>query len=251
MIAILASDIIDANVTMVILLLPLTINGIVPVAFAYVMLVYERLHSSAITLLTVAVYILATVASGILYIRLRLLVPSELDYWTLVQYMYQLSAIESCGGSSALTACPGLISYKREELTDAIKRLVVMSPLVWCVSTAALLGVLATETWALVERRQSLITRWMRQDMPSSIYIKFGKVRLSSLGSAVFWLTTLALVGCVAFHMSLLTIALSAQTFDVGDWGFGQVLAVTVWVPPVLEYLYSLLSIDPRFSDGG
>ncbi|KAI8188610.1 hypothetical protein KHU50_004160 [Colletotrichum sp. SAR 10_65] len=34
LIAILASDIVDANVAMAILLLPLTINGIVPVAFA-------------------------------------------------------------------------------------------------------------------------------------------------------------------------------------------------------------------------
>lgn len=242
-IAILASNIVDANVAMVFLFLPLSMNGIVPVAFAYVMLARERLHTSGITLLTVAVYGLSTVASGILYGRLRLLVPYDLDYSTFATYIYQLSAIESCGGLSALTACPDIQLHGKEELKDAVKRLRIMSPLVWCISTFALLGVLVLEAWSHMCKSRSSTSRWT--GWPTKTYIKFRMPKLSSLGSILFWLTTLALVGCVVSHMSLLTIALSARTFDVGDWGFGQVVAVTVWIPPVLEYLYSLLSMIP------
>lgn len=237
MIAIFVSGIIKIDVAMIYLLLPLTMNGVVPVVFAYIMLVYNRACSSAITFLTVAVYILSTVAFWILYINLRSLVTTnDLTYNVFAQYMYGISSIDTCGGLSALAACPDNLLLGREKAIGAIKLLRFIPPLVWSISTAILLGVLTAEAWTQVGKYRLHAETLSDQTTSNAAYITSKTIHVA------FWLTTFASIGCVALQMSLLSITLSLDMFDAKDWGFGQVVAVTIWVPPVFDYLYLLLS---------
>lgn len=39
-------------------------------------------------------------------------------------------------------------------------------------------------------------------------------------------------------QLSLLAIGKSLNMMNPHDWSFGQIVAITVWAPPILEYLY-------------
>jgi len=56
----------------------------------------------------------------------------------------------------------------------------------------------------------------------------------------IIWAITMLcfLIG-ICFQLSLLSISSSLKMMDNKDWGFGQIVAVVVWVPPLLEYIYS------------
>nr|XP_036579714.1 uncharacterized protein CTRU02_10190 [Colletotrichum truncatum]KAF6787394.1 hypothetical protein CTRU02_10190 [Colletotrichum truncatum] len=242
MIAIFVSGIIKINVAMILLLLPLTTNGVVPVVFAYLMLVYHRASSSALTILTTAVYTLSTVAFWILFANFKSQVTAnDLRYNVFAEFMYGISEVESCGGFSALTACSENLYMGREKAIDAARLLQTMPPVAWGISTVVLLGVLVAETRARVKEFQSRAAALPQQTTPKETHADSKKINIALLNSVAFWLTSLALIGCVVMQMSLLSIATTLDMFDPKDWGFGQVIAVTVWVPPVLGYLYFLL----------
>jgi len=53
-----------------------------------------------------------------------------------------------------------------------------------------------------------------------------------------FWVTAVAFLAGIGMQVSLLTISTSLKMTDCRKWTFGQIVAVTIWVPPLLEYLY-------------
>jgi hypothetical protein len=51
-------------------------------------------------------------------------------------------------------------------------------------------------------------------------------------------LVTLCFLAGAGMQMALLSIATSLDMMDRWDWGFGQVVAITIWVPPLIAYVY-------------
>ena len=54
----------------------------------------------------------------------------------------------------------------------------------------------------------------------------------------IYYITVIAFLVVVAMQLSLLSIGSSLEMMDVKDWSFGQVVAVTIWVPPMMNYVY-------------
>jgi hypothetical protein len=51
-------------------------------------------------------------------------------------------------------------------------------------------------------------------------------------------LVTLYFLAGAGMQMALLSIATSLDMMDRWDWGFGQVVAITIWVHPLIAYVY-------------
>lgn len=109
MIASYAYGIFEPDMLVTLMLIPLSINGILPVIFAYTLLVYFWKSSIGITILTVVVYIMANVTYWTLYMRLIPITSNVDNQLVYQQFMYKMSAIPACGGYSALSVCPNTL----------------------------------------------------------------------------------------------------------------------------------------------
>jgi hypothetical protein len=65
----------------------------------------------------------------------------------------------------------------------------------------------------------------------------------SKWAQLAYVLVTLCFLAGAGMQMALLTIAMSLKMMDRKDWGFGQVIAITVWVPPLVAYAYREVEI--------
>jgi hypothetical protein len=50
-------------------------------------------------------------------------------------------------------------------------------------------------------------------------------------------LVTLCFLAGAGMQMALLSIAMPLKMMDRKDWGFGQVVTITIWVPPLAAYV--------------
>ena len=281
MIASFAESIYTTDLLVGYMLIPLAINGILPISFAYMLLVYFWKTSVGITLLTVTVYTLASVVYWTLYAHIIPVTSGELSYRSYEQFMYKLSAIPACGGFSALAACPrqvGLMSgpignglVGTRPIKEVGRKLRVLTPIIWTFSTAVLLVLLALQLrqWrvARAQRRlqSSQPTEEAQLEEAQSREAKLSDAEThenSKAGPAVavgsrerkggvwspkvwrvlFWLCTICFFVGMGMQLSLLAVFTELQMMDPTDWGFGQIVAVTIWLPPALEYLYKLFS---------
>ena len=104
MIAVFVSNIFDIDLVIVFLAIPLATNSVLPVIFGYFLLVYFEASTAAILLLTVVVYILASIVYWVLYSHL------PLSYGITRGDMYKrfrlkASSISACGKYSGLAVC--------------------------------------------------------------------------------------------------------------------------------------------------
>ena len=53
-----------------------------------------------------------------------------------------------------------------------------------------------------------------------------------------FWLATIVFLAAIVMQIDVLSIAVELNMMNPWDWAFGQIVAVTVWIPPLLEYMY-------------
>ncbi|KAH6704377.1 hypothetical protein BKA61DRAFT_740098 [Leptodontidium sp. MPI-SDFR-AT-0119] len=175
------------------LLIPLATNSILPIIFAYLLLLYHKKSSTGTTLLTLTVYVLSSVVYWSLYTQLIPLGNSITAEEIYQNFRFKLSAIPACGGFSGLSICDvnGVSSPALFNAGNASMRLKVITPMIWGYSTLILL------------------IYW---------YIKF--------------------IGGALGKLNILWIAEELHMIDPKGWTFGQIVAVTVWIPPLLEYAY-------------
>ncbi|KAH8800409.1 hypothetical protein F5884DRAFT_550256 [Xylogone sp. PMI_703] len=220
MIASLTYGIYDVDMLVTFLLTPLTTNSIAPVIFAYLLLVYYRPPSIGTTLLTVVVYILSTLVYWSLY---KHLIPLSSDhdgfneFAVYQQFMFKLSAIPACGGFSGLSVCPN-ISIGSNFVKSAKDRISDLTPLIWAYSTLVLISLLAYQLYQ-TRSKQTL-------DMTTPVWRR------------AYWLSTVIFLAAIGMQLNVLSISLDLNMINPLDWSFGQIVAVTVWIPPLLEYIY-------------
>jgi hypothetical protein len=65
----------------------------------------------------------------------------------------------------------------------------------------------------------------------------------SKWAQLAYVLVALCFLAGAGMQMALLSIAMSLKMMDRKDWGFGQVVAITVWVPPLVAYAYREVDI--------
>lgn len=228
MIAVTVQNIYEVDLVTTFLVLPLVTNSILPVIFTYFLLVYYQASSVAITILTAVIYLLSSVIYWALYSHLPL-PPGMTRVDMYKRYRLNISSIRACGEYSGLAVCP-VVHPNSDEYTEGLAArtsLRVLTPMIWTWSTFAFFVLLARPVYTWIRTR-----RWKEprlQPAEGSLRLRWQR--------AVFWFTTLVFLAGVGMQVSVLTTAIKLDMVDVHGWSFGQVVAVTVWVPPLLEYI--------------
>ncbi|GAB1317208.1 hypothetical protein MFIFM68171_07418 [Madurella fahalii] len=233
MIAVIVSNIMDIDFVITFLAIPLATNSILPVIFSYFLLVYYQASSPAITLLTAVVYLLSSVVYWILYARLPL--PAGLTRGDMYRrYRLDVSSSAACGEYSGLAVCPADHSGSPEfsEGITARRDLRVLTPLIWTWSTFVFLAMLAYSAYMRVRRSRSNRSATQPAERP-----------LPRWRRMAFWFTTLVFLVGVGMQVSVLSTAIKLDMVDTDGWSFGQVVAVTIWIPPLLEYVCGEISM--------
>ncbi|KAM7210543.1 hypothetical protein V8F06_014079 [Rhypophila decipiens] len=243
--------------------------------------------SVPITILTGTVYILSSIIFWTLYSDLPLQTRSGTgigdanDMYRL--YRLQLSSLPACGGYSGLAACPFESKQRAtavEQGLDARKKLRVLAPIIWGWSTFVFVGLVGTQVYhAIMSGRgsarralQGVVTHVDGQskqgenqktefgfeahmgakDSEGLIGPGPGLKKVSSRWwAAGFWLTTLGFLAGVGMQLAVLWTAKLLGMVNDQDWGFGQIVAVTIWIPPLLEYFFEEIELVARISREG
>jgi hypothetical protein len=224
------------------MLIPLATNGVLPVVFGFLLLYRYKKATLDIVLLTVVCWILSSIVYWSLYANI-IPINSEIksekrQYLAYQQFMYKLSAIDECGGYSALAVCPDNLKWGRKDISKASHNLRVLTPIIWTLSTVCLIVVLGAQmaTWRRERKASREEYEHVRPDTAHQDHSLFLRSRFATSGT--YWLTTLCFLAGIGMQFSLLSIGTSLNMMDTKEWGFGQIIAVTVWAPPLLGYLY-------------
>ncbi|KAM7184416.1 hypothetical protein V8F20_012239 [Naviculisporaceae sp. PSN 640] len=264
------------DIVITFLIIPLATNSILPVVFAYLLLIHftppkshQRLGVSLpVTILTTTVYLFSSVIFWVLYSDLPLQsrpgssteagrVDDANDMYRL--YRLQLSSLPACGGYSGLAVCP-FESRQRatavEEGLDARRKLRVLTPIIWGWSTFVLLGCLWWQLCGTSKTIRRVVSLWKFRSAAKSPFVekrvnhkesRSEKIIPSVYGSrwwtAGFWLTTMVFLAGVGMQLAVLWTAKLLGMVNDSDWGFGQIVAVTIWIPPLLEYLFEEIEL--------
>lgn len=257
MVAALAYGIFERNMLVVFMLIPLTTNGVLPVVFTYLLLVYYRKSTKAHALMAMAVYTLSSVVYWILYRQINPQGNDPKEYRVYQQFMYKASDIPACKGYSGLTVCPSDTRLGFNEVREVSSKISNLTPIIWTFSTAILLGLLVYVSGLpkLIRRR---LRRWRERDSvrrsTSQSDQRYSELKAReerrtpctapgfTSRDLVFGFLMVTCLATMGMQLSLLTIAHSLHMMDTSDWSFGQIVAVSVWVPPFLEYIYGRAS---------
>ncbi|CAO2655593.1 Nn.00g043960.m01.CDS01 [Neocucurbitaria sp. VM-36] len=259
-IASLSYGIFDTDMLNTFLLLPLATNGILPVVFSYVLLLRCRKASMDATLLTTLCWLLASLVYWILYSHV-IPINSEIRdekriFRAYQQFMYKLSALDACGGYSALAVCPENFKLGKDKIMLASYRLRVLTPIIWTFSTVCILIALAEKVHRWFNRPSARTTNnngsaelEQNQTTPPQ---PAHSPRSPFTNTIIYGLITMCFLAGVGMQLSLLSVSTSLKMTDRLEWGFGQIVAVTIWVPPLLGYLYDTIKvfIPAKFKTG-
>jgi hypothetical protein len=265
-IASLSYGIFETDMLVTFILIPLATNGVLPIVFAFVMLFRCGRATMDVTMLTVFTYLLASIVYWILYsniIPINAMMSDKRRYTAYQQFMYKLSAIDACGGYSALAVCPDNFVLGRQQIFDASHNLRVLTPIIWAYSTTCLIATLFGKVMKWRRSREqtdaqhthqghSLIPGEDSDDTPenhstthtttTSVSHPHGAPPFlrSRLGASVtFWFTTTCFLAGIGMQLSSLAIGTSLNMMNRMHWSFGQIVAVTIWAEPLLGYLYN------------
>lgn len=59
-----------------------------------------------------------------------------------------------------------------------------------------------------------------------------------------FWFTTILFLAAIGMQLNVLLISTELKMVNPKGWTFGQIVAITVWIPPLLEYIYREMKPD-------
>ena len=156
-----------------------------------------------------------------------------------------LGALPACGQHSAREICGGTSPDPAYyELNPPMKAL-SWTPLIWVFCTLYLVAIYfeqigrARKGFAL---RYRAILNLFNVCIPSWLSIKLRKYlnkwKLSS--DSIFQLTIISFLCLFGFQFYLFSNNVALGLVDTSSWGFGQIVAVFAWVPPMVEYVYLL-----------
>ncbi|KAJ4371386.1 hypothetical protein N0V83_004603 [Neocucurbitaria cava] len=261
-IASLTYGIFDADMLNTFLLLPLATNGVLPVVFGYVLLLRCRKASMDATMLTTLCWLLASLVYWVLYTHI-IPINSEIQdenkiFRAYQQFMFKLSAVDACGGYSALAVCPNNIKWGKDQIVRASHRLRVLTPIIWTFSTVCVLIALAEKVHRWLNRPSARRAANSTGDEQETEQIEAPPQRTEHsarspfANTVIYGVITMCFLAGVGMQLSLLSVATSLKMMDRNDWGFGQIVAITIWVPPLLGYMYDTIKVfvPPRFKTG-
>ncbi|KAI0023235.1 hypothetical protein F4780DRAFT_777015 [Xylariomycetidae sp. FL0641] len=237
----------EFDLLVVYMLTPISLNGVLPVVSAYFLLACLKRVPTGISILSTAVYTVSSIVYWSLYVQY--VEADDLGTWRVYeQFAYTLSDQRACGGYSALAVCPDSYFNSPKTMRDldrAGHKIHVLTPLIWTFSTIILLALLFLQYGPPSrrgkganekdrERHGRFIKDRILHERP--LFTVHGIPIL--IWRILFILAIAAFLAGLGMQMSLLSIATSLKMMNWSAWSLGQIVAVAVWVPPVLECFY-------------
>lgn len=222
-------------------LLPVSVNGFMPEIMTLMVLYYHEKHHWYSLLLTWTSYILNSVNFWAVRGYLSLINSNTVTIKRLA--FESLGGIDSCGGTTGLALCFQFQSesppkFLIRKYGNAALLGIKLAPAVWAWCTVCLLiltyirvrkSELGKKMTATFKTTNSTSVLGLLQRRSHSI---LRSPLLYYIASAVFF------VG-LAYQGTLFVQFLKLGLVDFETWTFGQIVAITVWVPPVVDYLHS------------
>ena len=222
-------------------LLPVSINGFLPQIFTLMIMNNHDVQSWYPLLLTSVSYVLNTII-----------------FWAVVTYLNgikghgtalkapaykSLGGIQSCGGMTGIGIClpfqddsPPAFLIQRYGMAAWIG--IKLAPWIWAWCTICLLVLTFCQfrsSWSgqgQAEHRPHMVL-----DIPHIASVL--EWRLQVLRSSPAYLIISAIfLGGLIYQAVLFYSFIGLGLVDLNTWTFGQIVAVAVWVPPVVDYLH-------------
>ena len=169
--------------------------------------------------------------------------------------MFKLTSLDACGGYSALAVCPNNMRLGRDEIVRASHKLRVLTPIIWAFSTLCLLMAIEEKV-----RKWCASRKYEAQAQSSSIEEnKHGEhepapVQATPTGlsnasrppwtsTTIYWLMILCFLAGIGMQLSLFSVSTSLHMTNRKKWSFGQIVALTIWAPPLLGYVYEEINL--------
>lgn len=237
-------------------LLPVALNGLLPTTFT-LMLLYHFRHSMQDPLkwypilLTDVSYLLNTV---LLFAVVSYLAPIKNKGIALKESAFQsLGAIDSCGGSTAIALClatqrdspPVFLLQQFPNLAFAGVRL---APFVWAICTTCL-GAINYRHFRQTKVGQRFELSFLNHDTRETIAPRrrdFTRVLRALRGTTLYYVASITILLSLVFQATMFYTYLELGLVDLKSWSLGQIVAITVWIPPVIDYLYLQSGKTPK-----
>ena len=247
------------------ILLIVMANGVLAPTTTYLLVYRYGRRSWYIDLLTFVNFTLASVVVWGLQYYLRSASPTAANsnlQASIPQATSHMSAIDACGGSSALNLCiwaTGISPFRNffgwsgdTAITHANTVALIWSVCAACQFT--MFGIALSNLFRKFTRNShpssaptptsaiSQLSKHLPRTTPNNIFGKAWALVHRSASSLIFFLIISAsLVVCATYQAILFRDILNQDVINLSEWAFGQIIAVVVWVPPVVEFLEALL----------
>lgn len=224
-------------------LVTVSLMGCIAPVFTLLLLHSHGIKSWPNTALCFASWLLNTIVFYMLFNNLS----NSLDTIERVdQILRNMFQTEYCGGSSAMVLCQEWTgSNPMEYLSDFYNANMVTNihnvPILWAYSTLVLLVLVATQ---VIGRRGSPVPNSLptKEIVPTKKRTIFRRIPQPS---PQCWRYLLLLAAVSVFCLALSCQYVMVSTYhkmdviDMHEWSFGQVVAVLIWVPTLLEVVES------------
>jgi hypothetical protein len=229
-------------------LLPVALNGLLPTTFTLMMLYHfrnplqEPLKWYPILLTNVS-YLLNSI---VLFAAISYLAPIKNKGIALKETAFQsLGGIDSCGGSTAIALClatqrdspPAFLLQQFPNLAFAGIRL---APFIWAICTICL-GTINYRHLRQTELGQRLERLLLDRDTKETITPRrpyFSQFLRVLHGVTLYYAASVTIVLSLIFQAIMFYTYLELGLVDLKTWSLGQIVAITVWIPPVIDYLH-------------
>ena len=247
------------------ILLIVMANGVLSPTITYLLIYRYGRRSWYIDLLTFVNFTLTSVVVWGLQYYLRSASPTAATshlQTSIPQATSHMSSIESCGGSSALNLCiwaTGISPFRNffgwsGDTAIAHANTVAF---IWSVCAACqftMFGIALSNLLRKLTRSPhpssaptptstiSQLSKHLPHTTPSNVVGRVWAFLHRSASSLVFFLLiSAALVVCVTYQAILFRDILNQDVINLSEWAFGQIIAVVVWIPPVVEFIEAIL----------
>ena len=209
-------------------LLSVAIVAFLPPVFTLMLLQSHGIRSWYLCLLTLLSWLMGTVVS---FMLLHVLANQGVESSIIDQSLQRLYSIPTCGGSTAMALCRQTIGNNPIEYLAAFFNATEFPnrktiPVLWIWTTIVLIVLLLVQTKALEKARSKGIVQ--------GICKAIAHWSILLVASILFGL-------CLGYQARMIIKYSKMDVIDWTGWTFGQVVAVAIWIPPLLELLRDVL----------
>lgn len=216
-------------------LLSVAMTGFLPIVFTHMLLQYCRIQFWFFDFLSFISWFLSTVVFFLLQRHLiEFNSSSEIEDASLRQ-LYQ---VPSCGGSSALVLCTQTIGtsplaylsgyYNASGIFD-----IDSIPIIWVWNMICLVLIFAAQ----VIRKPHFSSSMKKKRGTNILRLLY----LTASHSVTLLIVPVIFGLCLGYQAQMILNYTKMDVIDRHGWSFGQVVAVVVWFPPVIQYFHDVL----------